>query len=205
MQQYLEYNIIQKEIVDFLSDADILQCLLTCSKMKHIEYCMPIRKQNKVDTIFYYFTNYAGNLSTCMCAEYDSNYKNYVTSFFYLLPELFAKMEKNTSIKWFIMSWIKSLDKFENSQKFTEQFDMHSILEQLLTLINNNRTLYGCGLGLFNHIISVPRLKNLLQNHPTLEYISLNRIDKNIKEDKIDLYKFNGSVVQVCHEYGYNC
>ena len=188
-----KHNQPQQEIGDFLSDKDIIQLILTCKAAHPYTFSIKERKRKaerrkRAAVVFDYFTNFPGNLSTCMCAEYDSNYKKYVTDFFELLPELFQDfLEKSPQIKWFIMSWLKFEDG-TTSREFTKQFDMQRILDQLIGLIKNNRTLYGCGLGLFNDIFDVTALKTMLDEHPTLKCISLWRVGDR-ESDGDTLYK----------------
>jgi len=197
-----KHNQPQQEIGDFLSDKDIIQLILTCKAAHPYTFSIKERKRKaerrkRAAVVFDYFTNFPGNLSTCMCAEYDSNYKRYVTDFFELLPELFqdflekspqkGHIENSQPIKWFIMSWLKFEDG-TTSREFTKQFDMQRILDQLIGLIKNNRTLYGCGLGLFNDIFDVTALKTMLDEHPTLKCISLWRVGDR-ESDGDTLYK----------------
>jgi len=200
MNTYLQQYKLSPEIGDFLSDHDLVQLLLTCRSVHHLKEGISARRLKKADTILNYFNTYShsGQFSTCMLSNYDSNYKNYITGFLLLLPELFTKLEKDPSIKWLTMSWLKPIDGFANSREFTDQFNMREILRQLLILIKNNRTLYGCGLGLFKHLIDQTEIETILQQHPTLECISLWLIDKQLKDTYGDtLYKRNGQIVRV--------
>lgn len=184
-------------ISKFLSLQDITQLSYVNTMInRDIQEKLDELKQKAFNHLMYYFyyKERRDGVIT-LRRRYDSDYKNNVKSLFNFLPELFDFI-KAKNITYLDISSLTSYGGYPESAHnilSNEKNRILEILNQLVILIGNNKTLTGCNIGLFQYYIVHTELERMMSMHPTLEYISTeaNGATHNFRHPPTTLYRMD--------------
>jgi hypothetical protein len=207
-----------QEIIDFLTSSELLEFICVCRSSFTTE--LGKRKAIHADYIINYFyskqhTYSQYNISICLYKVYDKFYMQNVRHLFYLLPEMFAFIEKKQikvlHLSCAAMIWDSKYDSsrlHSISDYLTHPFnwELHGVIQPyLVPLLDFIRisSLVECNIGLFRDVIHKNTLCNIITTSGTLKHLSVRRfVPVDIDSDpKVSLYKLpDGKVIWSSHD-----
>jgi len=163
---------IRKPLLSFLSSTDLLSFASINRQIYHDTIQDIVLRKKKV-ALEVFHTLYNPSHHGIMMKSYYYEYAiRYTRCAFYLIPELFALIQEKqcTTLK------LSMVCDYSGCPKHIYDYyrgNISTLYQQILEGLRANTSLIKCNLGLFCSIINKQELKEIIDAHPTLQFISL--------------------------------